>query len=329
MRYFHSALATGVALALLSACSPDAVTAPPTAPRLAASAGEGDEASDAAHRDLNVERAGLLAADAAWSAAAAGKTTLEALPAAFDDAVWYLLGGFPFAHGVEAARATLAQLPIVANGTVSWRAVRADVASDGSLGYTYGYAERTFADGSPHPGEYVAMWRRQAAGGWKIAAFVLNGRLPGAVDDTPPAGFGTPDYVHYRYFPNTTVADARAAMRATDVAFSDAAYPDVGGAFAAFAAPDAAKIDIGPIAYGRDAIRALFGAPNPDVKLVWAPIAADAAATGDLGFTVGIARVIDVPTGRTSYSKYLTIWKRQRTGEWRYVMDGGNGMPTP
>ena len=315
------------ALAAVVACAPDATA--PVAPRLSSAAGEGTEAADAAHRDLNVERASLLAADAAWSAAAAGRTTLQALTDAFDDDVYYLLGGFPLAHGKAAAAATLAQLPIIANGTVRWRAVKGDVSSDGQLGYTFGYADRTFADGSDRPGEYIATWRRQANGGWKMAAYVLNGRFPGAVDESVPAGFGTPTYAHYRYFPNTDAASERDAMMATDAAFSAAAYPDVGAAFAAFAAPDVAKIDVGPIVYGREAVAALFGPADPTHRLEWGPVDGVVASTGDLGFTIGYARSIVVATGQTGWIKYLTIWKKQRTGEWRYVQDGGNGMPAP
>jgi ketosteroid isomerase-like protein len=27
------------------------------------------------------------------------------------------------------------------------------------------------------------------------------------------------------------------------------------------------------------------------------------------------------------FSKYLTIWKKQRDGTWRYVVDGGSARP--
>ena len=29
------------------------------------------------------------------------------------------------------------------------------------------------------------------------------------------------------------------------------------------------------------------------------------------------------------FGKYLTIWKRQPNGSWRFVVDGGNLSPTP
>ncbi|HXL35333.1 MAG TPA: hypothetical protein VN953_10445 [Gemmatimonadales bacterium] len=53
---------------------------------------------------------------------------------------------------------------------------------------------------------------------------------------------------------------------------------------------------------------------------------------GDLGFTVGEAEIHTMGpdgTSRTSYSKYLTIWRRADAGQWRYVIDGGNDRPQP
>jgi ketosteroid isomerase-like protein len=64
---------------------------------------------------------------------------------------------------------------------------------------------------------------------------------------------------------------------------------------------------------------------------VWHPIAADGAASGDLGFTVGEAVLRGRgPKGevRERGTKYLSIWQRQPDGVWRFVMDGGNSRPT-
>jgi ketosteroid isomerase-like protein len=32
---------------------------------------------------------------------------------------------------------------------------------------------------------------------------------------------------------------------------------------------------------------------------------------------------------RHYYSKYLTVWKRQPDGAWKFVADGGNERPGP
>jgi ketosteroid isomerase-like protein len=77
--------------------------------------------------------------------------------------------------------------------------------------------------------------------------------------------------------------------------------------------------------HGRDAIGAAFADFPTDAILEWVPVAANIAASGDLGCTVGEALV----RARGSYSKYLTIWKRQPDGAWKFVADGGNARPAP
>ena len=77
--------------------------------------------------------------------------------------------------------------------------------------------------------------------------------------------------------------------------------------------------------HGRDAIAGAFAGFPADAVLEWAPVAAEIAASGDLGCTVGRASV----TALHSYSKYLTIWKRQADGSWKFVADGGNARPGP
>jgi len=64
----------------------------------------------------------------------------------------------------------------------------------------------------------------------------------------------------------------------------------------------------------------------PGETLAWAPLLGRAAASGDLGYTVGTAehRVTGKPSSFTSTSR---IWVRQADGSWRFVLDGGNPRP--
>ena len=59
---------------------------------------------------------------------------------------------------------------------------------------------------------------------------------------------------------------------------------------------------------------------QPGFQLQWKPLGADAAASGDLGYTWGQYEA--VPSGRRGH--YLTIWKRQKDGSWKVVADVGN-----
>jgi len=71
---------------------------------------------------------------------------------------------------------------------------------------------------------------------------------------------------------------------------------------------------------------------NKDNKLVWTPVGADISASGDLGYTFGTYEFHSKdkdgkPT--VEYGKYTSIWKLQKDGGWKVVLDMGNGNPPP
>jgi len=319
------------ALALsLAACAADPSTAPITgASSLSSAKGEGAEASARAHLDLRELRASLLATDRAYAAAAAGTNLVDALVAPLAPDAVFIAPGPGLARGPEEARAALLLNPNNPLSKWTWTAIRVDVSSDGTRGYTYGYAELTLPTGAVLPGKYLAYWARQSDGSWKIAAYKRTLRAPGAVSLTPPAGFETPDTKHRRYFPNTDPAEELEAIEATDRAFSDLAQVTGNAeAFATYVAPDGANAGSGASvewAFGPDAIRAAH-ADEPPGLFFWTPEVGDVAASGDLGFTAGFVKANEPnPDGSVSeviVGKYLTIWQKQRTGEWRFVVDG-------
>jgi ketosteroid isomerase-like protein len=72
------------------------------------------------------------------------------------------------------------------------------------------------------------------------------------------------------------------------------------------------------------------GQPDPNVQLTWSPLKVDVSADGTLGYTWGKYRY----TSRDKAGKvsdlvgiYLTIWKRQPDGSWKYVFDGSPQLP--
>lgn len=104
-------------------------------------------------------------------------------------------------------------------------------------------------------------------------------------------------------------------------AFARAARAEgVNAAFLRYSAPDGIVFQPGPM----PARRALAERPLPPVPLDWWPVYAGIAASGDLGFTTG---PFVVGGGeRKGHGWYLTIWKRQRDGSWRWLLD--HGPPT-
>ncbi len=66
--------------------------------------------------------------------------------------------------------------------------------------------------------------------------------------------------------------------------------------------------------------------------LKWQPIFAEIAASGDLGYTHGCYEYTNQDSlgkEQKSYGYYLTIWKKQTDGSWRFVFDAGNESAPP
>jgi ketosteroid isomerase-like protein len=304
--------------ALLAACdgSPD----PATSPTLSS------EASQRAHLDLREERAALASAADALSGAIAHDGVAAALTAALADDAIFLSPRTDMVVGKSAIAAILTTDPL-APSALSWTTIKSDVSNDGSQGYTWTQGSVTINIGTGPlelPGMALIYWKR-VGDEWKVAAINISSGGPQTLPI--PAGFDTPDTKHRRNFPNTDAAAQTEQVLAVDRAFSDASLErTLGVAFEAFAAPDAIAVGGGQFVYGPAAIGEAFAA-TPDDHVSWVPRFGSVAESGDLGFTVGDASFIlpDV----SFYTKYLTIWQKQNTGEWRYVADFGSSRPAP
>src|SRR5882672_6141553 len=98
-------------------------------------------------------------------------------------------------------------------------------------------------------------------------------------------------------------------------------------AFTHFAAPDVAFIDTDPRKFrGLDAVRERMGTDQPGVKLSWSAYFTDISDDGTLGYNYGrYESRRPGPDGQEVVRGgwFLTIWKNQPDGSWRYVMDNG------
>ena len=98
-------------------------------------------------------------------------------------------------------------------------------------------------------------------------------------------------------------------------------------AFQHFAAPDVAFIDTDPRRFrGPDAVRERMGEDKPGVKLQWSASFTDVSDDGTLGYNYGrYESRRPGPDGQEIVRGgwFLTIWKRQPDGSWKYVMDNG------
>ena len=78
--------------------------------------------------------------------------------------------------------------------------------------------------------------------------------------------------------------------------------------------------------FGIDSLAASFGAEREKFKLEWYPTKVEVSKYADLGYTFGnwILTKVD---GTKRYGVYYTFWKKQKTGKWKFVFDGGNSTP--
>jgi ketosteroid isomerase-like protein len=201
------------------------------------------------------------------------------------------------------------------SGPVTWTPAFADVSADGRLGYSYGFL-RSIGGGSR--AKYLACWVKDQHG-WRIAAYARSRLVP--VSDTvpPPRRVASSDPVRGAGDPSELI---RADSAFSAMSVRQGAKP----AFRGYASDDAISFGGGPgMNEGRQAIGAAFDGFPDGAVLAWWPVAAVIAESGDLGCTVGEAKIESLK----QYSKYLTIWRRQRDGSWKFVADGGNARPAP
>jgi ketosteroid isomerase-like protein len=121
-----------------------------------------------------------------------------------------------------------------------------------------------------------------------------------------------------------------------DKSFSDFSFKNgFANAFMAFADDNVIKLTNNsyPIIGKKDLVARFskIAISNQNV-LTWTPLKAEIAQSGDLGYTFGNYQFRVKLTSEKDtiyYGNYVTIWKKQKDGNWKYVLDGGNATPAP
>jgi ketosteroid isomerase-like protein len=125
---------------------------------------------------------------------------------------------------------------------------------------------------------------------------------------------------------------ARVRLLELDAAFSRLSVEKgAGAAFAAHLADDAVFLPIGEnLITGKAAIVKYFS--DGESTLSWKPLKAEIAKSGELGYTYGTSELATKDKdGKTQvrHYKYVSVWKRQKNGDWKLALDIGNQSPAP
>ncbi len=131
----------------------------------------------------SADEAAIRDADIAWSRAFEMRD-LEAIVSYYADDVIVLPPNMPAVVGKQAARELNRSQLAMPGLSGKWQPEQVEVARSGDIGYSWGKYVLTTTGPSGSPandrGKYVAIWRKQADGSWKVAVEALNSDLPPA-----------------------------------------------------------------------------------------------------------------------------------------------------
>ncbi|HEX8457412.1 MAG TPA: nuclear transport factor 2 family protein [Pyrinomonadaceae bacterium] len=225
--------------------------------------------------------------------------------------------------------------------TLYWEPIFADVSRAGDLGYTTGPYRLSDGSAERKPtrhGYYFSIWKRQTDGAWKVAVDV--GIQTPAPDEAErrlrfqAAPQSSP--VKTKARADGSLAAERERLLQADREFIRAAAAGRGAAkaFESHLA-DTARLHrdgLFPLTT-REAIRAYLS--QKQIALSGEPLSADVAQSNDLGYTYGRYELRDggaqegatSGTATTEKGYYVRVWKRDRKGVWKIVLDTTHPLP--
>ena len=119
---------------------------------------------------------------------------------------------------------------------------------------------------------------------------------------------------------------------AADISFSRMSVEKgLNAAFIHFAADSVVKMREGrfPIT-GKDEMSRIYRSrPDTGIILKWKPVKAEISRSNDLGYTFGEWELYDKSRDTTMYGNYISVWKKQADGTWKYILDAGCNTPKP
>jgi ketosteroid isomerase-like protein len=139
--------------------------------------------------------------------------------------------------------------------------------------------------------------------------------------------------------PNTHLFAAAAAkdnadtLRQLEADFMKATAEHGSQGYLSYYADDAVEVPNGaPLIQGKVNIaKTMAFLDDKTNHLTWTPVGADISAFGDLGYTYGTYEFTsNGKDGKpvVDHGKYTSVWKKQKDGSWKVVLDMGNASPS-
>ncbi|MDA0196483.1 MAG: nuclear transport factor 2 family protein [Bacteroidetes bacterium] len=113
-------------------------------------------------------------------------------------------------------------------------------------------------------------------------------------------------------------------IKSADILFSNRSQAvGMNQAFLEFA--DENAVLLRPNSYpiiGKKEVKKAMSSDDSKFNLTWKPMDGDVSTSGDLGYTYGTYTFKTSDT--TTYGTYLSIWKKDSLGDWKWALDTGN-----
>ena len=124
------------------------------------------------------------------------------------------------------------------------------------------------------------------------------------------------------------------SLKQLEAEFMKAADDNGSQGYMSYYADDSVEVPNGaPLIQGKaDIAKGMAFLDDKNNRLIWTPVGADISSSGDLGYTYGNYEFHSKnKEGKHTieYGKYTSIWKRQKDGSWKVVLDMGNSSPNP
>jgi len=150
-----------------------------------------------------------------------------------------------------------------------------------------------------------------------VAFLVATILLPDSGPKVSASGKGTPEI-----------------LKQLEGEFMKAAAEKGSAGYMSYYAENAVEVPNGaPLIQGKANIGKTMGfLDDKNNLLTWMPVGADISSSGDLGYTYGSFEFRSKDKdGRehVEHGKYTSIWKRQKDGSWKVVLDMGNATAEP
>ncbi|MGA8432958.1 MAG: DUF4440 domain-containing protein [Candidatus Sulfotelmatobacter sp.] len=131
------------------------------------------------------------------------------------------------------------------------------------------------------------------------------------------------------FFANAAAKNSAETLKVLEAEFMKAAAEKGSSGYMSYYADDAVEVPNGADAIpGKANIAKTMGfLDDKNNHLTWTPVGADMSSSGDLGYTYGTYEFRSLgKDGKpvVSHGKYTSIWKRQKDGSYKVVLDMGN-----